>query len=163
MPGPSERRGRNAPVGASARKARRIALVWAEFNSEITSEMRDRAARAIDEAGYVADPILMVSGTYDLPFAVDHALSMSGVVGAVAIGVVVTGETRHDEIITHAAAKSLLDVSLARGKPVGLGVTGPGQTYAQAQARVDRAEAAVEAVLRLLGAAARRRAGSHAP
>lgn len=135
--------------------------MWAEFNRAITEEMRDRAVRAIEAAGYRADPILMVSGTYDLPFAVDRALSKSGVVGAVAIGVVVTGETKHDELITHAAAKSILDISIARGKPVGLGVTGPGQTYAQAQARVDRADAAVEAVLRLLGAKPKRRAGTH--
>ncbi|HET6404193.1 MAG TPA: 6,7-dimethyl-8-ribityllumazine synthase, partial [Candidatus Thermoplasmatota archaeon] len=72
-------------------------------------------------------------------------------VAGVAIGCIITGETKHDELIAHAAAKSLLDISLARGKPVGLGVTGPGQTRAQAEARLDRAEAAVEAVLKLLG------------
>ena len=121
------------------------------FNHDLTSEMKDRAVRAIEAAGYRAEPIVGVSGTYDLPFAVDHALASRKVVAAVAIGVIITGETKHDELIAHAAAKSLLDVSLARGKPVGLGVTGPGQTRAMAEARVDRAEAAVEAVLRLLG------------
>jgi 6,7-dimethyl-8-ribityllumazine synthase len=124
--------------------------VWGEFNETITSEMRDRAARAIVAAGHRADPIVAVAGTYDLPFAVDRALARRDVAAAVAIGCVITGETRHDEVIAHAAAKSLLDVSIARGKPVGLGVTGPGQTYAQARDRVDRAEAAVEAVLKLL-------------
>lgn len=126
-------------------------MVWGEFNDDITGEMRDRASRAIREAGFEAAPVVGVSGTYDLPFAVDQALRQRGVVAAVAIGCVITGETKHDELIAHAAAKALVDISLARGKPVGLGVTGPGQTRAQAEARVDRAEAAVEAVLKLLG------------
>ncbi|MFA5862414.1 MAG: 6,7-dimethyl-8-ribityllumazine synthase, partial [Candidatus Thermoplasmatota archaeon] len=91
-----------------------------------------------------------VSGAYDLPFAVDRVLAKRDIVGAIAIGCIITGETKHDEVIAHAAAKSLLDVSIARGKPVGLGVTGPGQTYQQAKDRVDRAEAAVDAVLKLL-------------
>jgi 6,7-dimethyl-8-ribityllumazine synthase len=136
--------------GRSSRK--KIAIVWGEFNETITGEMRDRAAKAIEAAGYQAGPIIAVSGTYDLPFAVDRALAKRDVVAAVAIGCIITGETKHDELIGHASAKALLDVSLARGKPVGLGVTGPGQTFQQAKDRVDRAEAAVEAVLKLLKA-----------
>lgn len=139
---------------------KKIALVWGEFNDDITGVMRDRAAKAIRDAGFEPAPIVAVSGTYDLPFAVDQALAQRGVVAAVAIGCVITGETKHDEIISHAAAKSLLDVSLARKKPVGLGVTGPGQTRAQAEARVDRAEAAVDAVLKLLGKGPRPQARS---
>lgn len=154
MPARSERR---ASAGASARDGKRrgkgaIAVVWGEFNPEITVEMRTRAKRAIEEAGYAADPLIPVSGVYDLPFAVDLALQRKDVVAAVAIGCIITGETRHDELIGHASAKALLDVSIARGKPVGLGVTGPGQSDAQALARVDRAEAAVAAVLQLLDA-----------
>lgn len=135
----------------SSKTKPRIAVVWGEFNDDITGEMRDRAAKRVREAGYDAAPIVAVSGTYDLPFAVDQALAQRGVVAAVAIGCIITGETKHDELIAHASAKSLLDVSIARRKPVGLGVTGPGQTRAQAEARVDRAEAAVDAVLKLLG------------
>lgn len=129
----------------------KIAVVWGQFNDDITSVMRDRAIAAIEQAGFTAAPVVAVSGVYDLPFAVDRALSERTVVGCVAIGVVITGETRHDELIAHAAAKSLLDIALARQKPVGLGVTGPGQTREMALARLDRAEAAVEAVLVLLG------------
>jgi 6,7-dimethyl-8-ribityllumazine synthase len=149
MPGRSERTGRRARGGG---RRGRIAVAWGEFNPTVTEEMRDRAVRAIEAAGYEAAPVLAVSGSYDLPFAVDRALRQRGVVAAVAIGCIVTGETKHDEVIAHAAAKSLLDVSLARGKPVGLGITGPGQTYQQAKDRVDRAEAAVDAVLKLLRA-----------
>src|SRR5438270_1892327 len=128
MPGRSSKE-RAKREGRSAKG--RIAVVWGEFNPIVTEEMRDRAARAIEEAGYRAEPVVAVSGTYDLPFAVDRALARRDVVAAIAIGCVITGETKHDEIIAHAAAKALLDVALARGKPVGLGVTGPGQTFEQ--------------------------------
>jgi 6,7-dimethyl-8-ribityllumazine synthase len=138
-------------LARSSDKKQKIAVVWGLFNEDLTTDMRDRAIRAIEAAGFEAAPIIAVSGTYDLPFATDRALSTREVVAAIAIGVIITGETRHDELIAHATAKSLLDISLARQKPVGLGVTGPGQTRAMAEARVDRADAAVEAVLRLLG------------
>lgn len=131
-------------------RKKRIAIVWGEFNSEVTTQMRDRAIRAVEAAGYRADPVLSVSGVYDLPFAVNVALGRREVVAAVAIGCIITGETKHDELIAHASAKSLLDISIARRRPVGLGVTGPGQTDEQALARVDRAEAAVAAVVKLL-------------
>lgn len=131
-------------------RKKRIAIVWGEFNSEVTTDMRDRAIRAVEAAGYRADPILAVAGVYDLPFAVNVALGRRDVVAAVAIGCIITGETKHDELIAHASAKSLLDISIARRRPVGLGVTGPGQTDEQALARVDRADAAVAAVVKLL-------------
>jgi 6,7-dimethyl-8-ribityllumazine synthase len=127
-----------------------VALCWAEFNSTLTEEMRDRAERALRAAGCEPSPIVAVAGSYDLPYAVDRCLRQRDVAAAVAIGCIVTGETKHDEAIAHAAAGALLDVSLRRGKPVGLGITGPGQTFAQAKERLDRAEAAVEAVLKLL-------------
>ncbi|HVL48663.1 MAG TPA: 6,7-dimethyl-8-ribityllumazine synthase [Candidatus Thermoplasmatota archaeon] len=130
-----------------------MAIAVAHFNRELTHAMRDRAVARAKELGYDPSPVVSVEGTYDLPFAVAECLRAKGVVAAVAIGVVVTGETKHDELIAHAAAKSLLDLSLAARKPVGLAVTGPGQTYAQAEARLDRAEAAVEAAHAMLKAA----------
>ena len=161
MPGRSADEGKRTGTRRGKGRKGAIAVVWGEFNSDITGAMRDRAARAIEAAGYEAAPVVGVSGTYDLPFAVDRALAHRRVVAAVAIGCVITGETKHDELIAHAAAKSLLDIAIARGKPVGLGVTGPGQTRAQAEARLDRAEAAVEAVLKLLGAPVARTKRAH--
>lgn len=129
---------------------KRLAIVVADFNELITHAMRDRAVARAKELGYEPSPVLHVAGTYDLPFMVDRALEYPGVVGAVAIGCVITGETKHDELIAHATAKALLDIAIARKNPVGLGVTGPGQTFAQAQDRLDRAEAAVDSVHRTL-------------
>lgn len=132
----------------------KMAIVVGEFNTEITSEMERRAIVRATELGYAPEPVLRVLGSYDLPFAVGAALARKDVVAAVAIGAIVTGDTGHDELIAHAAAHAIQDLMLRTGKPVGLAVTGPKQTYAQAEARVDRAEAGVEAAHKMLQAAA---------
>lgn len=116
--------------------------------------MAFRAAERARAAGFDPTPELFVLGTYDLPFAVDAALKRRDVVAAVAVGVIVTGETGHDELIAHATAKTLQELAMLHGKPVGLAVTGPKQTWEQAKSRVDRAEAAVDAVVAMLDAAA---------
>ncbi len=125
---------------------RRIAIVTAAFNPAITGAMGDRAAKRARELGFIADPVREVAGTWDLPFVIDRLLRRDDIVAAIAVGVIITGDTKHDEAISLATAKTLQEVAIARGKPVGLGVTGHGQTEAQARARLDRADAAVDAV-----------------
>jgi 6,7-dimethyl-8-ribityllumazine synthase len=55
----------------------------------------------------------------------------------------------------HATLKTLQEISLQLDKPVALGITGPGMSWEQAEARIAYAEAAVRAcdeMLRVLGA-----------
>ncbi len=134
----------NAPADGSAP---RIAIVQALFNEEITGDMANLARQKADKLGAPVVHHLKVPGVYDLPLAVQALLRRDDVDCVVALGCVVSGETKHDEIITHATAKSLQDVSLATGKPVGFGVIGPGMTWKQAEARVVNGKHAVEAAV----------------
>ncbi len=43
-----------------------------------------------------------------------------------AIGAVIQGETKHDEVVAHQAARKLMDLSVEHRKPVGMGIIGPG-------------------------------------
>ena len=43
----------------------------------------------------------------------------------------------------------IADLSVEYGKPIGLGITGPGMSRLQAEARINRAKSAVEAVVKL--------------
>ena len=43
----------------------------------------------------------------------------------------------------------MTDLSLEYEKPVGLGITGPGMSRLQAEARIERAKAAVESVVKM--------------
>jgi 6,7-dimethyl-8-ribityllumazine synthase len=129
---------------------RDLGLVAADFHEEIAEAMLDHARERAKELGFSPGPTVRVPGTYDAPLPVQRLLKQEGVAGAGVVGAIVTGETRHDRLIGHSTARSLQQVSLDQGKPVGLAITGPGQSYEQAEERVPRARDAVDAVARSL-------------
>jgi 6,7-dimethyl-8-ribityllumazine synthase len=55
----------------------------------------------------------------------------------VALGAIIKGETHHDEVIAETVAKLIASLSLKHGKPVTLGITGPGMTIEQAKNRIE--------------------------
>ena len=125
----------------------RLVVVAADFNREVTDIMVERALARAKERGIRVTSVVRVPGTFEIPWAVSRLLDRADVDGAVAIGAVIKGETLHDEVIVNAVAKALQDVVLRTGKPVGLGITGPGMTDDQAMARVDKGGDAVDAAL----------------
>lgn len=129
---------------------RLLGFVVADFHQQVAEAMLEDARERAEELGFEPGPVVRVSGTYDTPLPTQRLLQRDDVAAVVVIGVIVTGETRHDELIGDAAAHALTRLSLTHGKPVGLAVTGPGQSMAQARARVDRAAYAVDAVARVL-------------
>ncbi|MCA1810957.1 MAG: 6,7-dimethyl-8-ribityllumazine synthase, partial [Halobacteriales archaeon] len=125
----------------------RIGLVQCDFNHSITTAM---ALAAHQEARRLGAPLahhLHVPGVFDAPLAAKTLLERGDVDAVVVVGCVIQGETGHDEVITHAAAQTLLALACNSGKPVGLGVTGPRMTKAQAEARVSAAAFAVASVV----------------
>ncbi|HII40250.1 MAG TPA: 6,7-dimethyl-8-ribityllumazine synthase [Thermoplasmata archaeon] len=123
----------------------RLAIVASQFNREVVDAMVERALARAKELDVRVTTVVRVPGTFEVPLAVQRLLERSDVDGAVALGAVITGETKHDEVIMQAAAHALIDLGLRTGKPVGLGITGPGMTYKQAKARIDAASRAVDA------------------
>ena len=131
-----------------------LAIVVSEFNKEITFKMlegaRDHAATISAKINY----IIYVPGTYDMPLAVEGLLKKKNVDAVVTLGAVIKGDTRHDDIVAENAARLIADLSLKHGKPVTLGIAGPGMTIEQARARAKlvparAVTAAVNMVLRL--------------
>ena len=87
-----------------------------------------------------------VPGVFDMPIVIDSLLQKKDVDAVVTIGAVIKGQTKHDELIANVAAKALTELAIKYQKPVTLGITGPGMTDRQAQARIKLvAERAVEA------------------
>lgn len=131
-----------------------LAIVVSEFNSEITFKMLERARNHASKAGAKVSYVLYVPGTFDMPLAVERLLKRKNVDAVVTLGAVIKGDTRHDDIVAENAARLLADLSLKRGKPVALGITGPGMTVDQAIERVDHVpvravDAAINMVVRL--------------
>ncbi len=115
----------------------RLAIVVSEFNSEVTLRMLESAKKQTEKIGAGVSYVFYVPGVYDMPLAVERLLKKRTVDAVVTIGAVIKGDTRHDDIVSENAARLIADLSLKHGKPVALGITGPGMTDEQAKARAD--------------------------
>jgi len=127
----------------------KIAIVVADFNSEVTHPMLHRAIEHATALKAEITHTAHVFGIYDMPTVVKRMLQRRDVDGVVMIGAVIKGETLHDEVIAHAIANIAAKLAVQFDKPVALGITGPGMTDEQAAARIDNAKNAVEAVVRV--------------
>ena len=127
-----------------------IALVVSEFNDDVTSRMLAIAKEKADLMKLKISYICMVPGAYDMPIIVDSLLQKKDVDAVVTLGAIIKGQTKHDEVISHAAAQALTNLSLKYQKPVSLGISGPGMQERHAYARIRPvAERAVEAVVKI--------------
>lgn len=127
-----------------------IAIVVAEFNEEIASRMQAVAEERAGQLKISVRHIARVPGSYDMPVVVDALLQRRDIDAVVTLGAVIKGQTKHDEVISHAAARALSDLSIRHKKPVSLGVSGPGMHERHAYARIRPvAERAVEAALKV--------------
>lgn len=128
----------------------RIAIVVSEFNYDVTSLMLERAKRHLEHHKAQLAAEVHVPGVFDMGPAIKALLKRDDVDGVVILGVVIKGETMHDEVITNATAQTAARLAVKYDKPVGLGITGPGMTHDQAMERIDNAKNAVEAVVKML-------------
>jgi len=127
-----------------------IAIVVAEFNSEITFKMLDLALERAKALKMNVKYTNKVPGVFDMPLLIDILLQKKDVDAVVTLGAVIKGQTKHDELISHVTAKALSDLSIKYQKPVTLGITGPGMSDRQAHQRIRPvAERAIEAAKRL--------------
>jgi 6,7-dimethyl-8-ribityllumazine synthase len=128
-----------------------IAIVVSEFNKEITSRMLLVAQEKAKFLNLSISHICKVSGAFDMPIIVSALLQKPEIDGVITLGTIIKGQTKHDEIIAHSTAKALTALSIRYGKPVSLGISGPGMQERHAYARIRPvAEHAVEALVQLL-------------
>jgi 6,7-dimethyl-8-ribityllumazine synthase len=128
----------------------RLAFVVAEFNYDVTQFMLQKA---IDHAKFLGAEVVYVvkvPGVYDIPTVLRDLVMKEEVDAVATLGAVIQGATKHDEVVAHQAARKILDISVESGKPVALGIIGPGANRMQALERVEEyARRAVEAAVKL--------------
>jgi 6,7-dimethyl-8-ribityllumazine synthase len=123
-------------------KGARMLVVEARFYEEIADALLAGATRALDAAQASFDRI-SVPGSLEIPTAMAIAVDAARrrrrpYDGAVALGCVIRGETIHFEIVSHQSARGLMELSLARGLPIGNGIiTVENEAQALARARVE--------------------------
>jgi len=99
----------------------KVAVISASWHREICDALVDGAHRALSQAKIEINPVIHVPGSFELPLAAQFALD-AGADAAVVLGVVVRGETPHFDYVCQGVTQGIMNVSLARGKPIGFGV-----------------------------------------
>ncbi|ABR55760.1 6,7-dimethyl-8-ribityllumazine synthase [Methanococcus aeolicus] len=128
----------------------KLGFVIAEFNRDITFMMEKLADEHAEFLGAEVPYKVMVPGVYDMPVPIKRLLEKEDVDAVITIGCVIEGDTEHDEIVVHNAARKITDLSLQYDKPVALGISGPGMTRMQAERRIDYGRKAVESAVKMV-------------
>lgn len=106
-------------------KGLKIGIAVAQWNRNITFEMRDAAIELLKEKGIERESIIVkeVPGSFELPLAAQMMLESDTDMDAViCIGCVIQGETRHFDFISQAVATGIMKVGLDYNTPVIFGV-----------------------------------------
>ncbi|MBN9062097.1 MAG: 6,7-dimethyl-8-ribityllumazine synthase [Rhizobiales bacterium 65-9] len=136
----------------------RVLIVEARYYDGIADELLAGARKAL-AAAKVSIEVLTVPGALEIPpmiaIACDAAAKAGDPIEAVvALGCVIRGETTHYEIVSGESSRALMDLSVARGLPLGNGIlTVENDAQAWARARVgeqNKGGGAAEAALTVL-------------
>ena len=123
-------------------KGARVLIVEARYYEDIADFLLAGALRVLKQAGTVVERIT-VPGSLEIPAGIVIACDAAKhkgrpYDGVVALGCVIRGDTIHFEIVSQLSAQGLLDLSVARGLPIGNGiVTVNTLTQALARARLE--------------------------
>ena len=126
----------------------RCVILAAEFARAIVDVMVDEAKAEAVAGGAEVVEVVCVPGAYETPLIADRLLADPEIDFVVVLGFIERGETQHGEVMGHVVQSTLVQLQLKHGKPLGIGIIGPGATAEQAEKRkVDYARAAVRAAL----------------
>ncbi|MEK7468004.1 MAG: 6,7-dimethyl-8-ribityllumazine synthase [Planctomycetota bacterium] len=135
-------------------KGKRFAIAAALFNEEIVKSLVDAAVKTLEARGVATDDICIawVPGSFELPLAAQKFAKTGRYAAVICLGVLVKGQTRHDEVVCDAAARGISEVSLDTGVPCAFGViTAPSRQHAldRAGSEINRGAEAAEAALEM--------------
>lgn len=102
----------------------RIGIVWAEWNSDITENLKSGAEQFLIQCGIKPENLFVqsVPGSFELPLAAQWQLKQLEVDGVICLGSVIKGETDHFHYVCSAVSQGIKDVALKMNKPVIFGV-----------------------------------------
>ncbi|HEY0613355.1 MAG TPA: 6,7-dimethyl-8-ribityllumazine synthase [Candidatus Elarobacter sp.] len=118
---------------------KKFAIVVADFYADLAAQLEDGARRGLRDCGVADDhvEVVRVPGCFELPLAARRLIG-GGLDGAVALGVVIRGETPHFDYVAGECARGIMNVQLMTGVPIGFGVLTT-ENRAQAEERADPA------------------------
>ena len=134
-----------------------IGAVVSEFNYDITHMMLELAKAEAQVRDCEITKVVMVPGVFDMPLAIKKLMEADededyedvDLDCIITLGTVIEGATDHDQIVAQHASRKIADLSLEWGKPISLGISGPGMTRLDAHRRVTYGKSAVEAAVKM--------------
>ena len=103
---------------------KRFGLVVAEWNRDITDTLARGAYETLIKHGAQPDNIFRntVPGSFELTLGAQLLAQHEEIDAVICLGVVIKGETKHDDYICHAVANGITNVGLKFNKPVIFGL-----------------------------------------
>ena len=114
----------------------RFGLVIADWHAELTGALATGAVETLQRHGARPEclTVIRVPGSFELTFGAQRLAQRPEIDAVICLGVVIRGDTKHDDYINHAVAQGLTAVSLKFDKPVVFGLV----TTNDLQQAVDR-------------------------
>ena len=116
--------GKISPSDRNKLSRKKISIVVAEWNEEITSALFDGALTSLIQNGVNKKNITRtnVPGSFELPLGALWQAEKKDVDAVICLGCVIQGETPHFDYICQAVALGITEVGLKTSKPVIFGV-----------------------------------------
>lgn len=126
---------RRRPTKATQEAPPLIVIVVSRYNWSITGRLLEGAIEAYHEYLPGFEPVVIEApGAFEIPVLCEAAATNKNVIGVVALGCIIKGETIHDRVLADAIAPALLNIAINNGVVVTMGILTV-DTLAQAEAR----------------------------
>lgn len=102
-----------------------IAIVATSFHRESMKVMVENARKTAKEELLRIVKEIWVPGCYEIPLTLKHLLASNDIDGAVVLGIIERGKTKHGMVMGIVVHDAIMRLELETGKPVGLGILGP--------------------------------------
>ncbi len=102
----------------------RYAIVVARWNLTLTSKLLSGAVEELTKAGIAESQIdvAWVPGSWELPLVAQQMAKTKKYVAVICLGIVIRGETTHDQHINRGVSLAFSKISLETGLPILFGV-----------------------------------------
>lgn len=136
--------------GSLDAKGLKIGVICARWNPTVTKALLASALDSLSSHSAREEDVFIVRvpGAFELPVAAREAIESEKPSALIALGAIVRGETSHHDVLAHAVAGALAQLSAETGVPIGFGLL-TCETMEQARDRVSKGAEAAEAAVEM--------------
>ena len=128
-----------------------IAIVCGSYHKTEIERMLNLARDQAEKENLTIVEVIWVPGAMEVPLAISRVINNPQIHGAACLGIIEKGSTQHGLAMGQAVLSSIIDLQLESGKPIGLGIIGPGAESEHIEPRLEpHARAAISAISSML-------------